>query len=87
MRIEQTFGILKQRFGCLLNGMRISPSRAAKVIIACAILHNIATSRHDYLPPDEPPPGPLDDDNEVNEIADARDGKTLRQLITATHFN
>lgn len=39
--IEDTLGILKEKFPCL-NHMRLQPVRAAKIVLACCILHNIA---------------------------------------------
>ena len=40
--VEQTFGILKTRFYCLKTGLRIKDmTLAAKIIIACGVLHNI----------------------------------------------
>lgn len=38
--IENSFGILKERFPCL-NHLRLSPHRAGIVVIACATLHNL----------------------------------------------
>jgi len=40
--IECAYGIMKERFPCL-NHLRLSPVRACKTVIACAVLHNIAT--------------------------------------------
>lgn len=40
MKIECTFGIAKRRFGCL-KGLRVEPDRACRIIVACAVLHNI----------------------------------------------
>lgn len=41
--IEQCFGRLKRRFSILHSEMRVSPEKAVSVIVACFILHNIAT--------------------------------------------
>lgn len=41
--IENSFGILKERFPCL-NYLRLRPEFAGKVVIVCATLHNIACS-------------------------------------------
>ncbi|KAI5092236.1 putative nuclease HARBI1 [Silurus meridionalis] len=43
-RVEMTIGILKSRFQCL-RGLRVSPERACDIIVACVVLHNIATIR------------------------------------------
>ena len=38
--IENAFGILKERFQCL-KYMRVDPTLAGKVFMACCVLHNI----------------------------------------------
>ncbi len=40
--IECSYGILKQRFPCL-NYLRLEPISAGKVVMACSVLHNVAT--------------------------------------------
>ncbi|CAG7826614.1 unnamed protein product, partial [Allacma fusca] len=40
--IECAYGIMKERFPCL-NHLRLQPRKAGLVIIACAVLHNIAS--------------------------------------------
>ena len=47
VKIENTFAILKNRWGGLHGGLRCSPSRASKIITACAMLHNIALEAND----------------------------------------
>ena len=47
--IEQTYGILKQRFQCLHHGLRCSPEQAVDYITACSILHNIGINRSDIF--------------------------------------
>lgn len=39
--IEDSIGILKEKFPCL-NHLRLQPQKAARVILTCCILHNIA---------------------------------------------
>ena len=40
--VEQTFCILKNRFYCLKTGLRIKDmTLAAKIILACSVLHNL----------------------------------------------
>lgn len=41
--IENSYGILKRRFMCLQTGLRTTPEWAAKIIVVCAALHNLAT--------------------------------------------
>ncbi|XP_052237807.1 putative nuclease HARBI1 [Dreissena polymorpha] len=47
--IEQAFGVLKRRFPCLHYGLRVQPDRAAKITVACVILHNIGLERQDMF--------------------------------------
>ncbi|XP_030011313.1 putative nuclease HARBI1 [Sphaeramia orbicularis] len=48
-RIEMTFGLLKERFQCL-HHLRVSPSRACDITVACAVLHNVACLRKERAP-------------------------------------
>lgn len=50
--IERCNGVLKGRFRCLLRHrtLNYSPVKAAKITIACAVLHNIARHYNDALP-------------------------------------
>ena len=45
--IERCFGVMKQRFQCLLNGMRLSPKKVGRTVVACAVLHNFLISQQD----------------------------------------
>jgi hypothetical protein len=49
VRIEQTFGILKKRFMCLSEKLRVTPEKACTITVACAVLHNIGIERGDIL--------------------------------------
>ena len=40
--IEQTFGRWKRRFHCLYGEIRMAPDKVCTIIIACAVLHNMA---------------------------------------------
>ncbi|KAH9635880.1 hypothetical protein HF086_002440 [Spodoptera exigua] len=52
--VERCFGLLKQRFRCLLRGMFGDIETAQKTIVACAVLHNIAIDmREDLFPGEE----------------------------------
>lgn len=51
--VERTFGILKRRFPILHVGMRCRIPLIQKIIIATAVLHNIATTYREEL--EEPP--------------------------------
>lgn len=55
--IENAFGILKERFACLHQGLRVQPMYACEIIKACCTLHNIC--------------GEADNDAVFEEIVDA----------------
>ena len=40
--IEQTFGRWKRRFHCLHGEIRMTPDKVCTIILACAVLHNMA---------------------------------------------
>jgi len=53
--IERVFGIWKRRFPILALGSRFSKVKSVlPMIVATAILHNIARRAKDPLPPDDP---------------------------------
>lgn len=45
--IERCFGVWKQRFRCLLDGVTVSLTNAKVLVVALAILHNIALEQND----------------------------------------
>ncbi|XP_063826029.1 putative nuclease HARBI1 [Ostrinia nubilalis] len=47
--VERCFGVWKQRFQCLLHGLPVSLQNGKAVIIALAVLHNIAIDMNDTL--------------------------------------
>jgi nuclease HARBI1 len=51
--IERTNGILKRRFPCLKYCLRLKVENILPVIVACTVLHNIATTLGVELPPDD----------------------------------
>ncbi|KAK6024966.1 transposase, IS4 family, partial [Ostertagia ostertagi] len=40
--VEMTIGRMKSRFPILSSELRVGPQRASKIVIACAVLHNIS---------------------------------------------
>jgi hypothetical protein len=43
--VERFFGVLKRRFPCLKNGLRLKLVTTVKVIVACGVLHNICKDK------------------------------------------
>ncbi|XP_046707010.1 putative nuclease HARBI1 [Silurus meridionalis] len=82
-KVEMTIGILKSRFQSL-RGLRVSPERACNIIVACVVLHNIATIRGESHPPCIEEDGP----EEHLQILEAnRDGRLLKDRICQNHIN
>ncbi|KAL3992082.1 olfactory receptor [Sarotherodon galilaeus] len=79
--IEMTFGQLKGRFQCL-KGLRVAPDRACDIIVACAVLHNIATIRKERTPVVEVQP--VDDLQPVH--LDQPSGRAARDRIVQHNF-
>ncbi|XP_049699813.2 putative nuclease HARBI1 [Helicoverpa armigera] len=61
--IERCFGVWKRRFPVLSIGLRCRLPLAQDVIVACAVLHNLARSKNEEEPPVDPelhiPPQPI----------------------------
>lgn len=82
--IEQAFGRWKRRFHSMHAELRLSPSKACKIIITTCVLHNIAVMRHlaDFY-------DDLPEDAEGVEIADydgPQNGKGFRDHFVLTYF-
>ncbi|XP_039626032.1 putative nuclease HARBI1 [Polypterus senegalus] len=81
-KVEMTIGILKSRFQCL-RGLRVSPERACDIIVACVVLHNIATIRGESHPPCIEEDGP---EEPLQIFPYNRDGRLLRDRISQNYF-
>lgn len=51
--VERMFGVWKRRFPAMSLGLRLSLDNSFPVIIATAVLHNIAQQTREELPPDD----------------------------------
>ncbi|XP_052768080.1 putative nuclease HARBI1 [Mya arenaria] len=65
-RVEKAIGQLKRRFGVLHTEITLSPEKACKVVIACAVLHNLCKARGIPFADNQ------DDDNGNNNNGDPR---------------
>ncbi|KAI4455255.1 hypothetical protein MML48_9g00018418 [Holotrichia oblita] len=66
--IERTFGIWKRRFPILSLGIRTKLELAQAIIVASAVVHNLACAHHDELPDDiENVEDPIGDAREVDQ--------------------
>lgn len=61
--IERFFGVLKRRFPCLANGLRLKLDTTLKVIVACAVLHNICNEQNDDFQL-------IDETNDIEQLED-----------------
>nr|CAD7580943.1 unnamed protein product [Timema californicum] len=51
---ERTYGVWKRRFPILSLGMRVHVQLAQNIIVATAVLHNIACQNREDVPPQDP---------------------------------
>ncbi|XP_029899991.1 putative nuclease HARBI1 [Myripristis murdjan] len=80
-RVEMTIGLLKARFQCLRH-LRMNPERACDIIVACVVLHNIATIRGEQ----QPAPQIEDPDDDPIQPSAMEDGRAVRDTICNNHF-
>lgn len=52
--VERSYGVWKRRFPVLANKLRLKLERVEAVIVACAVLHNIAIDAKEEEPPVHP---------------------------------
>ncbi|XP_042210294.1 putative nuclease HARBI1 [Homarus americanus] len=84
--VEQTFGVLKSRFRCLHRSggsLQYDPSKCAKIVNACFLLHNYCLMRRVPLPHDM-----VDDDGEIDNPAEAvaGTGQAVRANVVHNWF-
>lgn len=83
--IERAFGILKRRFAVLSIPVRTKLDTTKKIIMSCAVLHNIAIDRR--LPLEDLPDSQLDPPDTSNPGAHGVQGdNTRRAFIVDTFF-
>lgn len=51
--VERSYGVWKRRFPILSLGIRLDIERVEAIVVATAVLHNIATDHNDQLPVSE----------------------------------
>lgn len=95
MAVEQHFGIWKNRFQCLKNGLRVNdPVYAASIIKACAYLQNFIVRERlpdevdddRYVDPNIEPEEP-DADEEERGLDDGGNAATARLHSQMNSFN
>ncbi|XP_041349161.1 uncharacterized protein LOC121368490 [Gigantopelta aegis] len=79
--IERTFGRWKRRFGCLHGEIRMEPERVCKIVLSCAVLHNIAVERNEPMEDDD-----IQDDHTIDNYVGPENGHLVRAHIANTFF-
>ncbi|XP_068160205.1 putative nuclease HARBI1 [Antennarius striatus] len=80
-RVEMTIGLLKAHFQCLRH-LRTTPERACDIIVACVVLHNIATIRGEHPAPQ------IDDPNDdPTHLPAVQEGRAVRDYICENYFS
>lgn len=94
--VENTFGIWKRRFPIMAYGCRTNLRTTMNIIVATAILHNIARDAGEELPPNDE--GHNEDhflnffnNGEMNEVVNEaigrnNDGFQVRQALINNYF-
>jgi hypothetical protein len=89
--VERQYGVWKRRFPILSLGMRVKLLTMMEIIVATAVLHNIAVEMNDYFPEEWLENIDYDDDNENvrNEVPNniLIRGRNVRRLLIDEHFN
>ncbi|GFR58831.1 protein ALP1-like [Elysia marginata] len=80
--IERCFGVVKRRFRCLHDELRIQPpGYTCQVIMACFMLHNMAVRLNLPTPEDlNDGPPPTADDDDANEAVPATAHERARTI-------
>lgn len=86
--IERLNGVLKRRFACL-NYLRVEPQGACNIILACIVLHNIAT-RHNVPLRDDvyDAPEPVEEPDQPLAFCqnEGLTGRVVRDAIVRNYF-
>lgn len=83
MLIENSFGILKNRFRQLTLLHFHEVRKIAEFIISCCVLHNLCIDAEDFIDVEPESPGTSDDNNvpQESEIQLRRLGELKREII------
>ncbi|XP_061193223.1 putative nuclease HARBI1 [Saccostrea echinata] len=84
-QIERAFGRLKRKFHVLHSEVRMKPHRVCKIVIACAVLHNISLTLGE--PEDEEEPDQEDIQPPQPPYQGQQDGRGIRDYVTRHYFS
>lgn len=84
--VERSYGVLKRRFAVLSTGIKMQLQATQKIIVACAVLHNIAIDAREDVPPVEL----IDFDENIPvppvQVERGRGERCVRDILVANHF-
>src|SRR5258705_8722903 len=81
MPVECMFGMWKRRFACLTQKLRTKLTTSLTIIVACAVLHNIAIG-HSDLEDDTP----ILNEEIIKRPTDSPFGGAVRRTIILQYF-
>lgn len=84
--IERTFGMWKRKFGCLQRKLFNSLNTTTKIIVACAILHNIAVTNNEWVVEVENAEENNNEDVPNLVVQDVARGNIIRAAFIERHF-
>lgn len=61
--VENAFGILANRFGCLMTTLTVTPDTATEIVLACCLLHNLLRDANAPIPK-----GLIDDEDANHDL-------------------
>lgn len=84
--IERSYGVWKRRFPCLTKGLAVKLERTLIIIVATAVLHNVAIDMNDNEPEDELVN--MNDNIDLDvENDEGAHGEFIRRSLINNYFN
>nr|CAH7735618.1 unnamed protein product [Callosobruchus chinensis] len=88
--VERQYGVWKRRFPVLKLGMRLNVNTIMAVIVATAVLHNMAIEENEDIPADWMANSSHEDDEVSNQNVGTQEnqsGQFVRELLINEHFS
>lgn len=85
--VERCFGVWKRRFPVLSLGVRLKLVTVQDIIVATAVLHNIARLQKESEPLEDPEfPYPEDNTEDLNNFVNATGSNSVRRELINNYF-
>lgn len=88
--VERQYGVWKRRFPILSVGMKVRVDHVLPIIVATAVLHNMACDAEEALPPPDPELGQdvnIEQDQIIPEnLPEVHEDMAMRQNLIQNHF-